>query len=390
MPPNWNGSRTCSAQAAPCAGGSVPASSNSCSARRPPKSPAVCSFRSRTRAASACWPWAVVTRTVSTPAWAPCFLALWANCWHAPCAITWNTVAEPLRQRFLDYLRHERQYSGHTLAGYARDLEQAAGMLGISDDTDWLFLTPADIRDWAARLHRAGRAPASIQRKLSSLRQFYRFLQRKGLHNGNPAQDIAAPRIPRPLPHTLTAEQVERLMALPGDDPLARRDRALLELTYSCGLRRAELSALDLQAPDLAQGLLRVHGKGSKEREVPIGAKAIEALRRWLEVRDRLARPGEPALFVSRRGNRLSVEAIAERFRHRARQVGLEVPLHPHMLRHAFATHMLESSGDLRAVQELLGHSSIGTTQIYTHLDFQHLARAYDQAHPRARKKRSP
>jgi len=294
----------------------------------------------------------------------------------------------------LERLRAGRGCSPHTVRAYARDLGRFAAHCREAGLTAWDGVRAAHVRAFAAAEHRAGRAPRSIQRALSAVRAFLDELVRAGVIAHNPARGVRGPKAGRPLPATLDVDQATRLLdtpdPAPADEAVARRDQAILELLYGCGLRLAELVALDLDhlrpAPS-APRELRVLGKGRKVRVVPVGRKAREALAHWLEVRGRIARAGERALFVSRRGRRIAARTVQARVRLAARRRGLDVPLHPHMLRHAFATHLLESSGDLRAVQELLGHADLRTTQVYTHLDFQHLAEVYDRAHPRARRR---
>jgi integrase/recombinase XerC len=243
------------------------------------------------------------------------------------------------------------------------------------------------VRGYVAWLRRQKRGGATLKRHLSSLRGLFRHLVDRGELKANPAIDVRAPKQAQPLPKTLSKEDAIRLVEAPHDDTLAARDRAILELFYSSGLRLAELQGLDLDAFESDFSEVRVTGKGRRTRIVPVGKKAREALRAWLMERADLADAGEQALFVSHRGTRLSRGSIQSRLAHWARRAGLGVRVHPHRLRHSFATHLLEESGDLRAVQELLGHASIATTQVYTHLDFAHLARIYDAAHPRARRK---
>jgi integrase/recombinase XerC len=288
---------------------------------------------------------------------------------------------------FLRHLRDERRLSPLTVTHYRRDLVQCLAYCDDRGIAGWEALTPAEVRGWVAALHRRGLSGKSIQRALSALRSFYRYLLREHIVARNPAGGVSAPRSARRLPGTLTADQAARLVSLTAGDPLALRDRALLELLYSSGLRLSELVNLNIPELDLAAGQVRVTGKGRKVREVPVGARARAALRDWLAARAPVARAGEAAVFVTRAGKRLGARAVQARLRHWARRQGMEVPVHPHMLRHSFASHMLESSGDLRAVQELLGHASLSTTQVYTHLNFQHLAGVYDKAHPRARRK---
>jgi integrase/recombinase XerC len=232
-------------------------------------------------------------------------------------------------------------------------------------------------------------SPRSVARRLSAVRSFLAYLVETGALRANAAVHVQAPKPSRRLPATLDADQVAKLLTIDGDDPLARRDRAILELFYSSGLRLAELVSLDLGDVDFADRTVRVTGKGGKSRIVPVGRFALASLREWLAVRADFEPngTGERALFVGKQGERLSCRAVQHRVRRRAQQQGTPVGVHPHMLRHSFATHLLESSGNLRAVQELLGHASLSTTQIYTHLDFQHLAHAYDLAHPRARRR---
>jgi len=289
---------------------------------------------------------------------------------------------------FLRALRDERHLSPRTLDAYRRDLDRFTAFCEEHGIGDWQAVDAETVRRHVARRHRRGLGSRSLQRELSALRSLFRHLLRQGVVDHNPAADVQAPKAARPLPGTLDVEQVARLVSFPGDGPLDVCDRAILELFYSSGLRLAELLSLDQAAvADIRQGRVRVTGKGNKTREVPVGRKAVVALEAWLQARPVLDRRGEPALFLSRDGRRLSPRAVQQRLRQRARQQGIEGRVHPHMLRHSFASHLLESSGDLRAVQELLGHADIGTTQIYTHLDFQHLAQVYDQAHPRARKR---
>ena len=290
--------------------------------------------------------------------------------------------------RFAAYLGNERRLSPHTLSSYQRDLAGAQTFCDDQQIASWHQLQPSQVRAYAARLHQRGLSGRSIQRALSSLRSFCRYLIREGELSSNPALDIRAPRSPKKLPHSLGIEQIQSLLDVKTSDWLSQRDVAMLELTYSCGLRLAELVGLDLQQVDLQQAELRVLGKGSKTRIVPIGTKAVEVLHAWLPVRALHVADAETAVFISRNGTRLGARSVQKRFRRWALQRGLESRLHPHALRHSFATHLLESSGDLRAVQELLGHANLSTTQVYTHLDFQHLAQVYDQAHPRARKSR--
>lgn len=288
-------------------------------------------------------------------------------------------------ERIADYLAHlefERRLSSHTVSANRRDLSRFASFAG--DQLPDVHL----VRRHVMELHRQGCKPATVHRHLSSLRGFFGYLVEAGQLPHNPAEGVRPPKLQRPLPKSLSVDQVMGLMQPPkGDDALAVRDHCMLELFYSSGLRLAELAALDVLDFESGGLEIRVQGKGSKERIVPVGSKARAALHRWLGFRSQLARGEETALFVGQRGRRLSHRGIQQRLAHWAQQAGLDVRLHPHRLRHAFATHLLESSGDLRAVQELLGHANISTTQVYTHLDFGYLSKVYDAAHPRARRK---
>jgi len=290
---------------------------------------------------------------------------------------------------FLSHLRTERRLSPHTVSAYARDL--AAFQSYCEAQADGGSIAQFDSRGarvYAARLHRRGLSGRSVQRNLSALRSFYRFLMREGAARTNPFEGIRAPKAPRALPRTLSTDQAEQLVAAEQRSPLAVRDKAIMELFYSSGLRLSELVGLDVADFSAEDSLVRVLGKGNKTRILPVGRHAKAALAAWLSERAELVAVGETALFVSRHGSRLSARSVQQRLRYWARKHGLPVSVHPHMLRHSFASHLLESSSDLRAVQELLGHANISTTQIYTHLDFQHLAGVYDKTHPRARKKR--
>lgn len=289
--------------------------------------------------------------------------------------------------RFLDHLDHERRYSHHTLRNYRRDLEQVMAYCGRQGIAHWSDLDAHQVRALAAEGFRQGLAGASLQRRLSALRGLYRFLIREGLARANPAADIRAPKSPRTLPDPLDVDRIGLLLNGQANDPLEVRDLAMFELLYSSGLRLAELVSLDLHDIDRQAGNMTVTGKGSRTRTLPVGRKALAALEVWLQPRTALAKPGEQALFVNRRGTRLSGQSVEKRLDRWTRRLGLP-KTHPHALRHSFASHLLESSGDLRAVQELLGHANISTTQVYTHLDFQHLAQVYDQAHPRAKRKK--
>ncbi len=293
------------------------------------------------------------------------------------------------------YLAVERRLAGPTRKQYRRDLAAFAAFCRERGLADWAAVTPAVVRAFVAAGRRAGLAGRTLARRLAAVRAFYRYLLREGAVAANPASEVRAPRGGRRLPQTLTPDEAGALLDGDGPeqgdetaaDPLALRDTALYELIYSSGLRLSEAVGLDLGGIDLAEGLVRVTGKGAKERLVPVGRAARAALQAWLRVRGQLAAPDEPALFVGRHGRRLGGRSLQQRLQRLARRRGVQRRVHPHMLRHSFATHLLESSGDLRAVQEMLGHADIATTQIYTHLDFQRLAQVYDQAHPRARRR---
>ncbi|MHB8475124.1 MAG: tyrosine recombinase XerC [Steroidobacteraceae bacterium] len=289
--------------------------------------------------------------------------------------------------RFLSHLAHERRVSGHTIAAYGHDLHALAQFSGARRPRTWSKLGFSHMRAFAAAQHGAGMSPRSIQRRLSAARTFYEFLMREGHCTRNPAQGVSAPKTKKRLPATLDADQMGRLLAFRVDGTLCARDKAIMELFYSSGLRLAELVSLEVTAVDLKDRTVRVLGKGSKTRIVPIGRQAIAALKQWLRARAALVKSGTDALFVGKSGRRLSVRAVQLRVGVWGRRQGIGVHVHPHMFRHSFATHLLESSGDLRGVQELLGHADIGTTQIYTHLDFRHLATVYEAAHPRARRR---
>ncbi len=288
--------------------------------------------------------------------------------------------------RFIDFLSRERRLSSHTIDAYLRDLNRLCEMAEEMGLASWDGFLQTHAQRYPALLHREGLAAVSIQRQLSSARSFFRFLVQRKQVGTNPFDTIRAPKAPQRLPATLSVDEMISLLGHKGSSPAQFRDKALIELFYSSGLRLSELSRLDQNTIDLDQGEVRVLGKGSRERIVPVGRKAREALADWLAVRGQLSRPDEMALFVNHRGTRLSNRGIQYRLDQWARARGLGRKLHPHMLRHSFASHMLESSGELRAVQEMLGHADISTTQVYTHLDFQHLARVYDDAHPRAKK----
>jgi integrase/recombinase XerC len=293
---------------------------------------------------------------------------------------------QPLTERFAAFLTNERRASALTVQNYRRDLVRLCEFCRRRGIDDWRNLDAALVRLYVAEMHKGGLTGTSIQRRLSAARSFYRYLLREGTVAGNPIAGVGAPKSRKRLPKSLSPDEVARLLEIAPTDRVALRDRALLELLYSSGLRLAEIVALDLD--DLAgDGTVRVTGKGGKVRVVPVGRPARDALQSWLTMRASWTGPDETALFVGARGGRIGARAVQRIVARRGRTQALAQPVHPHMLRHSFASHVLESSGDLRAVQELLGHASLSTTQIYTHLDFQHLAKVYDQSHPRARKR---
>jgi integrase/recombinase XerC len=287
-------------------------------------------------------------------------------------------------ERYLTHLRTERRLASHTLAAYTRDLGM---LLELAGESELDALASTDIRRFIAALHGRGQAPRSLARTLSAWRGFYDW-RGGGAKAANPCLGVKAPRAGRALPAVLSPDDAVRLVSAKAGDDSGIRDRALFELAYSCGLRVSELTGLDLGSIDDKAGEVRVLGKGSKTRIVPVGEPALDAVAAWLPVRAQWARAEEKALFVGRRGARLAPREVQRRIKTWALAAGLAVDVHPHMLRHSFASHVLQSSGDLRAVQEMLGHASIASTQVYTHLDFQHLAKVYDAAHPRARKKK--
>ncbi len=291
-------------------------------------------------------------------------------------------------QPYWDYLRAEKQVSPHTLSNYQRQLQAVCAMLKQHQISSWQEVDASVIRWILSQSHKQGLGAKSIGVRLVALRQWFAYLVKHEQLPANPALGIKAPKVGRHLPKNVDAEQVAQLLNTEATTPLEIRDLAMMELMYSSGLRLSELQGLDLDRMDLATREVRLLGKGNKERIVPIGSKALEAIHRWLEVRMSF-NPQDNAVFLNNRGGRLSHRSIQLIMEKWGRKQGLETHLHPHKLRHSFATHMLEGSGDLRAVQELLGHSSLATTQIYTHLDFQHLAKVYDVAHPRARKKKA-
>jgi len=292
-----------------------------------------------------------------------------------------------LLPRFLAYLSIERQLSEHTDSNYRRDLERFVAHLSRNSVLEWARVDSQHVRTFAAAEFRRGQSPRTIQRRLSALRTFFNFLIREGVLRANPASDVQAPKARKRLPATIDADLMARLLTFRTAAELEVRDKAIMELFYSSGLRLSELTDLDLPDLDLADRTVRVTGKGRKTRILPVGRFAIDALSAWLKERAAVAAIGEKAVFVSQHGRRLGVRAVQARIGQWAKRQGLGIHVHPHMFRHSFASHLLESSQDLRGVQELLGHSNISTTQIYTHLDFQHLAKIYDQAHPRARRK---
>ena len=288
--------------------------------------------------------------------------------------------------QFLETLSH---LSPHTRQAYRRDLANLLEYGKTRQLKTWEDMDGRLMRGFIAWRHRQGIGGKSLQRNLSAVRAFYRYLIDRKIVSQNPAQGILAPKSPRRLPRSLDVDQTAQLLLIEDPSPLAIRDRAMLELMYSSGLRLSELVGLNMENLDLDDGLVTVIGKGKKTRTVPVGRYARKALQNWFTERDQLAREGEQAVFLNKGGKRLGARAFQLRLKEWAIKQGIPGNVHPHMLRHSFASHLLESSEDLRAVQELLGHANISTTQIYTHLDFQHLARVYDQAHPRARRKKN-
>jgi len=303
--------------------------------------------------------------------------------------------------QFRRYMTVERNLSAHTDSNYARDLAALIKFCDAQKIDDWSVVDSQHVRMFAAHSHSKGLAGRSIQRRLSAVRSFFEYLVQEtrvqelarerptDLINvrRNPAIDVRAPKARRRLPETLDADQMASLLEIPAGDIFVTRDRAIMELLYSSGLRLAELVSLDVSGLDLADRVVKVRGKGNKERIVPVGTEARGALKQWLTERTAIAKSGETALFVGRGGERLGRRAVQTRVAYWARRQGVSTRVYPHLFRHSFASHLLESGGDLRGVQELLGHADIATTQIYTHLDFQHLARIYDKTHPRARRK---
>ncbi len=298
-----------------------------------------------------------------------------------------SPVAEEMLENFLNQLKYEKRASIHTVKSYQRDIERLSGYCKEKLILNWADIKQADVRAHIAGRHRKGMGSKSLQRELSAIRSFYTFLLKNSLAEINPAQHIKAPKQARTLPKTLDVDQVNGLLDAGTSSPLEVRDLAMFELFYSSGLRLSELSSLDVVDLDLSDRSLIVRsGKGGKSRVLPIGGKAVKAVNNWLLEKSKIA-VADAALFVTTKGRRLGQRSIELRLAQWCKKKGIDQHIHPHMLRHSFASHLLESSQDLRAVQELLGHSNISTTQIYTHLDFQHLAEIYDKAHPRAKKK---
>ncbi|MCK8083826.1 tyrosine recombinase XerC [Vibrio sp. 1CM24A] len=297
-----------------------------------------------------------------------------------------NSLQKPL-SRFYEYLRSEKGLSLHTQRNYKQQLETMAGHLVTLGLKDWGQVDAAWVRQLASKGMREGMKASSIATRLSSLRSFFDFLVLRGEMTANPAKGVSAPRKQRPLPKNLDVDEVGQLLDVNEDDALSIRDRAMMEVMYGAGLRLAELVGINLKDVLGRQGEIRVIGKGDKERKAPFSGLAKEWVDKWLKVRGELASPSETALFVSKLGTRISHRSVQKRMEEWGKKQSVASHISPHKLRHSFATHVLESSQNLRAVQELLGHENISTTQVYTHLDFQHLAQAYDQAHPRARKK---
>lgn len=296
--------------------------------------------------------------------------------------------AQQMLTDFFEQLTVEKRASEHTVKSYQRDIKRLTNYCTDKSIPQWADLKQSDIRSHIAGRHRQGLGSTSLQRELSAIRSFYNFLLKRGLADSNPAQYVKAPKQARKLPKTLDVDQITGLLEAGTNSALEIRDVAMFELFYSSGLRLGELAALNLTDIDLADKSLMVRlGKGGKSRLLPIGNKAVTAINNWLEQRLKNVAAAEPALFISIRGTRLGQRSIELRLDQWCKKKGIAEHIHPHMLRHSFASHLLESSQDLRAVQELLGHSNISTTQIYTHLDFQHLADVYDKAHPRAKKK---
>jgi len=295
--------------------------------------------------------------------------------------------AEQQIDEFLKHLRYERRVSEHTIKSYRRDLSCLKDFCDSAGINEWAQLKDHHLRGFAGTSFSKGLSPRSIQRRLSGARSFFNYLIREDLLKNNPAVDVSAPKVRRKLPETLDADQMARLLDVQGDEPADLRDKAMLELLYSSGLRLAELVSLDIGDIDTADGTVRVTGKGSKDRIVPVGSFACKAVNDWLKARGNMANPDEQAVFTGTRGARISPRTVQAQVKYRAVEAGLPQRVYPHLFRHSFATHLLESSRDLRGVQELLGHADISTTQVYTHLDFQHLAQIYEEAHPRAQLK---
>jgi integrase/recombinase XerC len=291
--------------------------------------------------------------------------------------------------QFIQTLRSEKYYSPHTCSNYRRDLKLFQAWLGERAIDAWDRVSFNDVSGFAAQRHRQGRKSRTIARELSSIRSFFQYLILNGVVTKNPALEVSAPKSDKPLPKTCDAESLDQLLRVnDASDDLLLRDAAIFELIYSSGLRLAELVSIDLDDVDLVEQSLVVTGKGNKTRYLPVGGKAVAALQRWLKLRPQYCRDArQKALFLSKQGKRISARNVQSRLKNLIQRQALCQPLSPHVLRHSFATHLLESSSDLRAVQELLGHANIATTQVYTHLDFQHLASVYDAAHPRARRK---
>jgi integrase/recombinase XerC len=286
--------------------------------------------------------------------------------------------------RYLEHLAFERGLSPLTRENYARDIRL---LLSLADKTPLNELTSNHIRHFIGNVHARGIGGKSIARHLSAWRGFFDYLTQQHGFASNPCIGMHAPKSPKTLPQALSIDQATQLVTIEGNDPLSLRDRAILELFYSSGLRLAELVGMNIDALNQGDGTASVTGKGSKTRIVPVGSHAVLAIQNWLTARATIAPADEQALFVSHRGKRISSRAVQYRIKQWAIKQGISSDVHPHMLRHSFATHVLQSSSDLRAVQEMLGHANISTTQVYTHLDFQHLAKVYDAAHPRAKKR---